>query len=402
MINYIKTAFSAVWSNKVRSFLTVLGVVIGVFSVCILISISQGLKNDVSGLIQGLGSNIITVVSGKIDIGNSSSSQQNPAAFTASDILTIDDLNKIQTIKGISQVAPMSMVFGSVKYDDKTAAPTVIGTYPSAIKVINLAKIDKGKMFNKDDRDVIVLNPQSVKTLFPKTNPLGKIVKIGDKELTVIGTFKKIESSTSVTNEFNGISFIPFDTAAEINKNTVKIQRILVKADDNFDVKTVKSDIQKSILKLHKGEEDFSVMTQDDILNLFNQFLSLATLMVSAIAAISLVVGGIGIMNIMLVTVTERTKEIGLRKAVGATKGAILFQFLIEAIVITLLGGSIGLGLTYLTSYIIEVKTDLSPDISPQIIALALGISIIIGIIFGLWPAYRAAQKDPIEALRYE
>lgn len=107
-------------------------------------------------------------------------------------------------------------------------------------------------------------------------------------------------------------------------------------------------------------------------------------------------------MNIMLVTVTERTKEIGLRKAVGATKGAILFQFLIEAIVITLLGGSIGLGLTYLTSYIIEVKTDLSPDISPQIIALALGISIIIGIIFGLWPAYRAAQKDPIEALRYE
>ncbi len=156
------------------------------------------------------------------------------------------------------------------------------------------------------------------------------------------------------------------------------------------------------MLKNHNNEENFSVLTQDDLLGLFDQFLSLATTMVTAIAAISLVVGGIGIMNIMLITVTERTREIGLRKAVGASKGAILSQFLIEAIIITLLGGLLGLAISFVATYIISAKSSLNPEITASTITLALGISTVIGILFGLWPAMRAAQKDPIEALRRE
>jgi len=164
----------------------------------------------------------------------------------------------------------------------------------------------------------------------------------------------------------------------------------------------VKEAVHEAVLEAHDGEDDFSVLTQEDLLDLFDQFLSLATTMVTAIAAISLIVGGIGIMNIMLITVTERTKEIGLRKAVGASRSAILFQFLVEAIIITLLGGVIGLAIAFLATSLISANSTLTPEITPYVIVLALGISTLIGILFGIWPALQAAKKDPIEALRHE
>ena len=187
-----------------------------------------------------------------------------------------------------------------------------------------------------------------------------------------------------------------------MNKGTIAINEIIVKAADDANVPNVKTNIKKKVLALHQGEENFSVLTQDDVLKLFDQFLSLATTLVSAIAAVSLVVGGIGIMNIMLVTVTERTKEIGLRKAVGATKSAIALQFLIEAVFVTVIGGSIGLAISFGVGMLVAAKTPLSPSITPNVVIIALGLSTVIGIIFGLWPALRAASKDPIEALRYE
>lgn len=404
MLDHFRNAMSSIWNNKVSSLLTILGVVIGVASVTILIALGEGLKKDVSSVVQGLGTNVIAVVAGKIDTtGKSSGEAPNPAAFISGDILTIEDVKTISDNNKIKYVSPMSMVSSSIKKEDKIATPTVIGTYPEMFKILELLKVGKGKPFTSSDQgDVIVLNnDSSIKLFGANTNPVGKKVTIADREFTVIGVFQKPSTTNSLSGEYESISMIPFDTATYINKDQVKIMRIVAQVKTAEDVKIAKSQLQKAIKKNH-GEEDFTLMTQDDMLNMFNSILGLVTTLVSAIAAISLVVGGIGIMNIMLVTVTERTKEIGLRKAVGATNTAILNQFLIEAFMITILGGLIGLAIAVFASVIISARTELTPSITPKIVLIAVGISSLIGIIFGLWPALRAAKKDPIEALRHE
>lgn len=404
MLSNLKSALQSIASNKVRSVLTVLGVVIGVASVTTLISLGEGLKNDVSGLIQGFGTNVITVISGKIDTSTTGGQQSaNPANFVAGDILSLSDVEKLQAIPEITAVSPLSPVTGSLKYEDKVAAPTILGAYPVVTQAFQILEIDKGQMFaSTTSGNVIVLSPSTATGLFGEVNPIGKKIKLGDRELEVAGVFAKAKSSSIFGSEFDSISIIPFDTATSINKDQVKIMRIVARANDSANIDTVKETMKSTLLANHDMEENFTVLTQDDLLGLFNTFLNLATTMVSAIAAISLVVGGIGIMNIMLVTVTERTREIGLRKAVGATKLAILIQFLTEAIMVTLVGSLIGLAISFATGALIRNYSDLEPQITGDIILVAVGISVIIGVIFGLWPALRAANKDPIHALRYE
>ncbi len=404
MFNYIKNAGLAIWSNKVRSVLTVLGVIIGVTSVCTLIAIGQGLKNDVSSLIQGLGSNVIMVVSGKIDLNNTGSQHVSPANFIAGDILTLDDVQAIDDLEDIKVTSPMTLVPGELKYRDSTSTPAITGVYNNALEAFEIIKIDKGEMFEKGSSEkVIVIGSDTKDQLFGDINPVGKEITLGKNgKFTIIATLAKSTSSASFASETNSLALIPFDTATALNKGVVKIFRMATKAKSDVDVKETKKKIEKVLLDNHEGEENFTVLTQDDILDVFGQFLNLATALVSAIAAISLIVGGIGIMNIMLVTVTERTREIGLRKAVGAPKTAILFQFLVEAIMITFLGGALGLAITFGATQIIASQTELQPAITWGIIFIAVGISTGIGIIFGIWPALRAANKDPIEALRYE
>lgn len=399
----ILSAWQSILSNKVRSILTVMGVVIGVASVTTLISLGQGLKNDVSGLIQGFGTNVITIISGKIDTSAGSQGNTNPAAFVAGDILTLADVELIENHDQIEAVSPLALVAGNLKFGDKATSPTLFGAYPGAKDAFQILQLDKGKMFDtKSSGDVVILGPVTKTDLFGDTDPIGQKVTLGTKQLEVIGTFAKAKSGSLFGSQFDTVTMIPFDTATNLNKDTIKIYRIIAKAKDTAKVVEVKKALKSSLLTQHKGEEDFTVLTQDDLLGLFNTFLTLATTMVSAIASISLVVGGIGIMNIMLVTVTERTREIGIRKAVGATKMAILSQFLTEAIMVTLVGAVIGLVISFAITAIITLKTELTPAITPIVILTAAGISIVIGVIFGLWPALRAANKDPIEALRYE
>lgn len=379
--------------------MTVLGVVIGVSSVTTLISLGQGLKNDVSGLIQGFGTNVIVVLSGNI---NASSGQVNPASFVSSDILTLEDVSLIQENPDITSVTPISLVNGQLKAEEVVTSSPIFGAFPTMLDAFEVLELEKGTFFeSRSSGNVIVLGPSTTKTLFGENDPIGRTILLGERELTVIGTFKESKSTSLFGSEFDNVAVIPFDTATEINEQ-VRISRIVIKAKDTADVTLVKDALFQTLLAQHGGEEDFSVLTQDDLLDLFNQFLNLSTALVSAIAAISLVVGGIGIMNIMLVTVSERTKEIGLRKAVGATKLAILIQFLTEAVVITSLGGFVGLGLSLLVGYIVRTQTPLVPDITMDVVITAIGISTVIGVVFGLWPAIRAANKDPIEALRAE
>lgn len=409
ILTIIQTALSSIWRNKLTSFLAVLGVVIGVASVSTLISVGQGLKKDISSLIQGLGTNVVVVMSGKIDTTKTSSfqssSQPNPADFMASDIITVKDVSTIRAMDNIQAVSPLSLVSGTVSLGDKVASPTLSGVDPSILDAMQIIKLDKGSMFARDTKErAIVLGYTPAQQLFGDADPIGQKVTLskGGGEFKVVGTLADFKSTSVVVTDVNTLAFIPFDVATELNKGQVKISRLTVKAKDNVDIGDFKKQLKEKLLANHAGEENFTIFTQDDLLGLFDQFLNMATAMVSAIAAISIVVGGIGIMNIMLVTVTERTREIGIRKAVGATNSAILLQFLIESIVITLMGGILGLLVTLAATVVIRSQTSLKPDVTLNVLWLAIGISAVVGIVFGLIPALRASRKDPIEALRYE
>lgn len=403
MLEYFRSALISIWSNKVRSVLNILGVVIGISSVTILVSLGEGLKEDMSSLIQGLGTNVMSITGGKLDTNSMQQGGANPADFIAGNVLTMDDIRLLEGHPDIEAVSPINIVSGTLKYGDKTSPTAVYGTFPTFLEASGIVDLDKGKMFDRrDSGDVVVLGKNATEALFGEEDPVGKKVALGDRELEIIGTVKSSRQESVIGSEFDAFSLIPFDTATSLSKGEEKVLRIMTKAKEDVDVKAVKADLEKQMLAARNGEDNFTILTQDDMLGLFNTFLNLATTMVSAIAAISLVVGGIGIMNIMLVTVTERTREIGLRKAIGATKLAILSQFLIEAIVVTFVGALLGLAIAFAAAAIIAANTDLNPAITPSIIALAVGISVGIGVLFGLWPAMRAAQKDPIEALRYE
>jgi putative ABC transport system permease protein len=409
----LKMAGRSITGNKLRTLLTMLGIIIGVAAVVSINSLGLGLKKVVTEQVSDLGSNIIFVVPGKVisSSGNGKqSSNINPASSIGTSTLTEADVATVKTSSHVAAVAPISVISGLVAAGNTPAdGALIIATTPEYTQALPNQKIGTGRFIEEADQGkfVVVLGPEARDALFGKdADAINKKVMVRGQEFTVIGVFKGSEqantSSLGGGSTFGNAAFIPTKTATSITNTSLQIYRIAVQAKSQGDVQPAVDELNTSLKKNHGGQEDFSVITQKDILSTFDTILSALTTAISAIAAISLLVGGIGIMNIMLVSVTERTREVGLRKALGATSGMVLSQFLIEAMVLTIFGGLLGVGLAFISGFAIEKLAHITPVFDANTIVLAFAISAGIGIVFGIAPAIKAARMKPIEALRYE
>jgi putative ABC transport system permease protein len=395
MTNVFSVALRAIMLNKVRAFLTILGVVIGVFAVVMLTGIGYGLQGYITDQFESFGTNNIYVQPGQVF------SQARGGNSVAQNKLRDRHLKKIEQLREYVQyVVPLNSASSKVTYRDTTKRVSIMITNEHFFEAINM-NVVRGRAFSKSEVEsgdkVVVLGPKLATDLFGAADPLGKKIRLEDQNFTVIGVTEEKGAGIG-GNSYDEIVVLPYETGNRIfDINSVSQALVKVRDKDRIDETIAQV---KEVLSKDLDEEDFSVIDQSQVLDMFNSILGVLTAALAGISGISLLVGGIGIMNIMLVSVTERTKEIGLRKALGATPNMILRQFLIEAALLSILGGLIGLGLAALG--ISALNTLIPARLTFQSVALALGVSIGIGLIFGVAPAKRAAQLSPIEALRYE
>ncbi|MBI5151258.1 MAG: ABC transporter permease [Candidatus Pacebacteria bacterium] len=399
--NTIRIAIQAIFTNKSRSLLTMLGVIIGVGAVILLMAIGNGLQVYITGQFDSLGANTISIVPGEVFSSSGGfGSRESQFSAISNNKLRYTDVKEISKISGIRAAIPMVLGNSDISYQSTTKKRSIIGTMPEYEKVRN-TKAEKGSFFSSSDNDggkrVTVLGSLLAKDLFSNIDPIGKTVRINGQAFKVLGVAEK-KGGGFGGPQFDDYAYIPFKTYIDIF-NDQKVSQIVVQAEDKEGIQENIVQIKKQLGKRLKSDE-FSVFETTEILKVINQVLGVLTLGLGGIAAISLVVGGIGIMNIMLVSVTERTREIGLRKALGATPGIILLQFLIESSLLSVFGGAIGVALAFLLALVIN---QFFPAVVTMFsIVLAFGVSATIGIVFGVAPARRASQLSPIEALRSE
>jgi putative ABC transport system permease protein len=404
----IKMAFNSVRATRWRSLLTTLGVVVGIASVVTVVSIGEGIKHQVAGQINSLGKDLITVRPGAVSTAsgvNALAALSSPDTLGQASPLTNQDVKTVQNAPGVQLAVPLSVVPGQVTLGTQNfSGLSVIGSTPDTPSALNQS-LQYGDFFSADESspDVAVLGQNAANVLFPGLVPLGRSFSFHGQSFIVRGEFNQFDAAPlSIDTDFNNVIFIPYQTAEQLQNNNAPVYEILAKPTNPADVNAVTTAIQSQLLAAHSGSQDFSVLKESSSLAASSSILNLLTSLITAIAAISLIVGGIGIMDIMLVSVTERTREIGIRKAVGATNRQILSQFLIEAAMLSLFGGVAGVIVSLLANVVLRIFTNLQPLIVWQVMVLAAAVSLLVGVIFGIVPAIKAARKDPIDALRYQ
>ena len=395
-----------IWSlsaNKVRSSLTILGIVIGIASVITMVSIGQGAQASIANSIQSIGSNLIIVRPGAQRTGGVS------GGAGSNTTLKMEDAVAIKTeIQNVTAIAAEDSRRAQVTAKGTNTNTQIIGTVPDYATVRSII-MDSGTFITdqavKSSSKVAVLGATARDDLFgPGTNPIGQVIRIKNVDFDVIGV-TVAKGGSGFTNPDDSI-YIPISSAQHFITGDAFVSTISVTADDQQSVVSVQNQISELLLKRHSisdpQQADFSLMNQADIIATASSITGTFTILLASIAGISLLVGGIGIMNMMLTTVTERTREIGLRKAVGIRKIHINMQFLSEAVALTFLGGIIGVVLGWISSLLVAKFASLNTQVSLSSVLLAFGVSAAVGIIFGFYPARRAANLSPMEALRYE
>ncbi len=409
--NYIlKTAFQALKSNRSRTFLTLLGVTIGVASIIMVMSVGEGAQNIIIDQIEGLGSNMLTIMPGQRTQGISAFAQIYLDSLTKKDI----ELLKLKSnVPDLEEISPLVYTGANFTYGKEAYQSMIAGGAENLSTLFDVYP-QEGSFFTKEDvennSNVVIIGSKIKKELFGLSNPIGERIKINNKNFRVIGVFP--EKGTVSSLNLDEVAIAPYTTVQNYLIGSKSFNTILVKVNSTANIERAKADITSTLRMSHNikdpSKDDFYITTQTDIVNRLTIITTIFTMLLTSVAAISLIVGGIGIMNIMLVSVTERIQEIGLRKALGATNNDILYQFLTEAVLLTMLGGIVGIilgsvlsfGISLLMTRILGITWSFVFPVSAALIGFF--VSVLVGLGFGIYPARNAASKNPIESLRYE
>ncbi|WP_018305083.1 ABC transporter permease [Desulfitobacterium hafniense] len=403
-LELMKVSLRALYANKLRSALTMLGIIIGVFAVIIMVAIANGATQSVTANIQGLGSNLLIVSAGQSSFGGVR------GGAGSANTLTMEDVAKVRTAgSAVKAVAPVVNTNAQVVYGTGNTSTSVMGTTAEYADVRSI-KIAQGRFITEEDitksARVAVVGPTVVENLFGDANAdiIGKNIKLNNIPYQVVGVTVS-QGSSGMTNNDDMI-YAPISSVQSRLVGSKSVRQIYIEAESAQLMTEAQDQVTYALQLAHKiqsgQENDFTITNQAEVLESMEEISQTMTLLLGGIAGISLLVGGIGVMNIMLVSVTERTREIGIRKAIGAGEGDILFQFLIESVVLSLIGGMLGILLGWGGSLVASRFFGVTTSVSLSSVGIAFGFSALIGIVFGVVPAKKAAAMNPIEALRYE
>ena len=400
---HLKLARTAIKENRTRSFLTCLGIAIGIASIILILSLTGSISRLISNEVTSIGSDLIVVrpSTSKDSVTSVVEELTSANSFNKSN-LALSDVETIAGIEGVSKVAPISVSINTVGNEDNTiASATVLGTTPSFIDIEPLTLKQGTFITDKNKENSVVIGHMLSLILFNTSNPVGKTLVFREHRYIVVGILEKIDKSINFDN-------VDFDNAlimdvSELEKNVgaIQVQQINVRAVNTDSLPQVSDQIKSTLTAKKSGDTNFSVMYGDNITHPASTLLTIISGMLAAVAGISLVVGGIGVMNIMLVSVSERTHEIGIRKAVGASSYNILMQFMFESLILSIFGGIMGLILGYVLAFLVSVITPFKPFISLEILLITFCTAVIVGIIFGIFPALKASTKNPIDSLKH-
>ena len=392
----IKMAFQAIWANKIRSFLTMLGVIIGVMSVTVLMGIGQGTTSSVTDSIASMGTNMLSVTIQTRSVGRGMPGMRNSSRSSSAKgtvILKTDDVLSLKDNEYIQYVSPTVSGMLTVKSGSTNTTASIMGVYPDYANIVNTELASGRYIIDADVTNrsaVCVIGQELAEDLFGNINVVGNTMHVDGRKFKIVGVLDD-SSSTLV---------LPF-TLAQRMLDSTSITSFYVSATDSTVVSQAQTAVESFLYKKYQDDSTYSIMNQEEMLEAMEETASTLSLMLGGIAGISLLVGGIGIMNIMLVSVTERTREIGIRKAIGAKRRNILLQFLIESVVLSGMGGLLGLVLGYGLMHVLESYMGMSVSPSTGVAQLAMGFSMFVGVVFGLYPANKASKLKPIDALHY-
>ncbi len=403
--NHIRVAQESLRSNRLRTTLTTIGITLGVMCITVILSLSYGATQLVSNQIDELGGNIAVIRPGsdkQVQDFRDALIPFGAESFTASS-LTEQDYRSIKELDTVEQAAPLMSISGSVRTtdEDRTIAAPIIATTPELETISNLTVRDGQFIDTITNQNTAVIGRQLSVDLFGTDQSIGQLFNVRGQQFTVIGVLQSVPDSINYNNlNINNAVIISLDSGKSFNQGIAQIRQINIKATSAKELASTVTLAEQLIIDNHSGEHDFSILTGDEIAHDTSLLFTVVAYVAYIVSAISLIIGGIGIMNIMLANVAERTREIGIRKAVGASNYHITFQFLIEALVMSVSGGVLGFVLGYSVAFFAGTLLPFNPGFTWWVPLVSIGTSVGVGVLFGLYPAVRAARKNPIEALR--